>query len=162
MIVAPVRLWAIQLGPHLRQGPQTLAQGPTQRQYGRLRKEGEASIRLLGRRWQTLEADRVAVWQEQAGPESDASWAPAQGAAGLCTSDPLKGRQDWARALLPRGHPHAPGPWPPRKTRDQEASPHCTAAVVSHAEPTGKTPMGPCSTIWSSSIVKDRTTPPTS
>ena len=110
----------MQLGPHLLQGPQTLAQGPTRRQRGRLRRESEASIRLLGRRWQALEADHVAAWREQAGSESDASWAPAQGAAWLCTSDPLKGRQDWARALLHRGHPHAPGPWPPRKTRDQK------------------------------------------
>ena len=77
MIAAP-RLWAMHRGPHLLQGPQTLAQGPTRRQHGGLRREGEASIQLLGRRWQ---ADHVAAWREQAGSESDASWAPAQGAA---------------------------------------------------------------------------------
>ena len=102
--------------------------------------EGRRGLRLLGRRWQTLEADHVAVWQEQAGPESDASWAPAQGAAGLCTSDPLKGRQDWARALLPRGHPHAPGPWPPRKTRDQRICLLGTVPITLAMRPLGALP----------------------
>ena len=120
MIAAPVRLWAMHRGPHLLQGPQTLAPGPTRRQHGRLRREGEASIRLLGRRWQVLGTAPVAAWREQAGAGSDASWAPAQGAAWLCTSDPLKGRPNWARALLHTIHPHAPGPWPPRKTRGQK------------------------------------------
>ena len=76
MIAAPARLRAMHRGPHLLQGPQTLAQGPTRRQHAV--EEGEASIRLLGRRWQAVGAD---LKREQAGSESDASWAPAQGAA---------------------------------------------------------------------------------
>ena len=68
---------------------------------------------------------------EQAGARSDASWAPAQGAAWLCTSDPLKGRPNWARALLHRGHPHALGPWPPRKTRGQKPARGIEASLSS-------------------------------
>ena len=75
VIAAPVRLWAMHCRLHLLQGHQTLAQGPTRRQHGRLAREGGASIRLLGRRWQVLGTDPVAAWR------SDASWAPAPGAA---------------------------------------------------------------------------------
>ena len=78
MIAAPVRLWAMHCRLHLLQGHQTLAQGPTRRQHGRLMGEGGP---LLGRRWQVLGTDPVAAWREQAGSGSDASWAPAPGAA---------------------------------------------------------------------------------
>ena len=62
VIAAPVR------GLHLLQGPQTLAQGPTRRQHGRLRGEGGASIRLLGRRRQVLGTDPGVARQPPGGP----------------------------------------------------------------------------------------------